>query len=50
MIWGAVGLAFKPNLVIVDGNIDSEAYISMLKKHLIPVAYKHYGKGNYRLQ
>lgn len=37
MVWGAIGLGFKSQLVIIDGRLNSEKYCEILDEHLIPL-------------
>ena len=36
MVWGAIGVDFKSELVIIKESIASEVYISMLRDYLLP--------------
>jgi transposase len=48
MVWGAIGVNFKSELLIVEGNIDSEKYISMLKEsRFFDEADAALGRGEY---
>lgn len=48
MIWGAIGVGFKSRLVIVDGMIDAEKYLSVIHdSNLIMDANLHYGLRQY---
>jgi len=35
MIWGCIGYNYKSNLVLIEGNLNSEAYIYLLEDHKI---------------
>lgn len=48
MIWGAIGVGFKSQLIIVEGNIDSDKYLSILhESHLIRDCNMKYGLRNW---
>jgi transposase len=44
MVWGAIGKDFKSDLIVCDGSIDSERYISFLRKSEFFIqADRHFG-------
>ena len=51
MIWGGIGFSFKTDLVILDGNINSEIYIDQIifGSNLIESADRRFGIGNWKL-
>ena len=36
MFWGGISIDFKTDLICIDGNMNSQKYIDMLKKSVIP--------------
>ena len=51
MVWGGIAKDFKTNLVIVQGNVNSETYIDQIifGSDLIESADDHFGIGNWKL-
>ena len=51
MIWGCIGYNFKSNLVLIEGSLNSDAYIQLLNNEKIFYEIdKCKGKGNYFFQ
>ncbi|OQR85900.1 hypothetical protein ACHHYP_20530, partial [Achlya hypogyna] len=42
MVWGVFFAGGKSNLVFLEGNQDSVAYTTTLKKHLLPVMRRNF--------
>ena len=45
MVWAGISWKGKTSLVVVNGNLNSEEYISMLEEHLLPFTEEKYPQG-----
>lgn len=43
-VWGAIHYGGRSNLVILDGNVNAEAYILLLEAEMLPYAAGHFGR------